>query len=396
MSSAVPVRFEKSGLICSINNKVVRAYRKDYPEIVYNYYRCDSRGVCVPTAKPVDQPINYYCHSGYGGTVKKISDYLFSGEVKHRGKNLYFGMEKLLGTDEKWINLIDILYNESYQQVKIDGLGELEFNDGVRGLIRKLDKNLQEGNDSSDQKIQRYLGFTDEQFNKVKQRLREKWTELDSEKKPYYTVGIGIAGLDLVVKERKESGYVMYISKKPVERRFSPSGESFLDKYGDLIMCCGFVNNISAPTTTHYGIFKNPVYFLLDHEMYGGISLKLHGFGAKIALEYFEGKKYMVNQPVASMAQIMKRYLTPDEMWIGMKNFPSKIQKFKKKLMDENYPPILWDEKTIMEEGTDLSKFNSLPEDKIQYQGEGVDGSGAGLLQVTIVYKLEKLSTFYT
>lgn len=129
----------------------------------------------------------------------------------------------------------------------------------------------------------------------------------------------------------------------------------------------------TVQTVTHFGIFKNPLYFLEKVETFAGISPDLHGFSAAAALELFPGAKYMITNPLDNMAQILSTHLGP-ALHLGsnsdLQQLEKKSEKQRKGLSD--HPPILHiDSHTgvqkIAKEGVDLSQhLDTLPDESAE------------------------------
>ncbi|BCS82499.1 hypothetical protein QLL95_gp0010 [Cotonvirus japonicus] len=185
--------------------------------------------------------------------------------------------------------------------------------------------------------------------------------------------------------------YISYFSKIPLYQQHSnrmvkqensekykniDNGNDYNLLFGHIVMSVGFISDFMEefPIVCHYGIFKNPPYFFDPDGKYANLSMFLHGFTAKMALTYFNNKKYMINSPLESMVKIMTNKLNKNTINIGTNEDIKNIELLEEdeKILLKTYPPRIhinsmniW---SIAREGVDLKKYpDVLPQELIEY-----------------------------
>ena len=186
------------------------------------------------------------------------------------------------------------------------------------------------------------------------------------------------------------------------ERRTAKTQAEYNSLFGDIVMSFVVIAEEGTPTTSHYGIFRNPLDFLDPEEKYKRTSMVPHGFAAEIASRYFHEKHYMVTNPLSSMAAIFTRALKPGEMFLGTNEDLKKISRksVRDVMLLQKYPPIWHEDPSthvtkIAREGTDISHhLDTLPEELTQFtakEGQVFDRSGMTEALRTVV-KLTSLA----
>ena len=255
------------------------------------------------------------------------------------------------------------------------------------------------------------FNYNQEQYQKVVEFIqRKKYYE----KKPFSGVRAGIAGMSQVLSSfcLNRKVFMVYASHVPIEKPHIndeeiniSNGKDYHTFFGHIIMSFVFITNDTAPTVTHYGIFRNPVSFLDPEEKYRGLSMKLHGFGAIVALTHFRNKKYMITSPLPSMIQIFVKYLGRNALHLGtnmdLKNFEKKSKEDRELL--ENYPPIFHlgrdGKNKIAKEGVNLSEYlESLPDEKAEFIAapkNQINFSGFSFQALTTLLNLTNLAELF-
>lgn len=204
-------------------------------------------------------------------------------------------------------------------------------------------------NKDSVEKYRKLLGLTLTDIEEIK-----KYGEKNLKNGPISHVKGGIAGLSHVLNLIKNEYNldkivaIVYISNKEITKRHSLN-EDFIDEkfdtfaidnykklFGHIIMSFGFVTTQTSCTTTHFGIFKNPLYLIKKDMRYANLSVLLHSFAAKITLDYINlgvlpigngfcndpkvitGQKlFTINYPMTSMINLFAKSLDKNAISIG-------------------------------------------------------------------------------
>lgn len=92
--------------------------------------------------------------------------------------------------------------------------------------------------------------------------------------------------------------------------------EPTLPNSGNVEMVVGMITSTNSPFTAHMGIFRANDY---KHEKHKDLSMKLHSFAAKAALEAYPTKLYMVTDPYENMRGIILKSIYEKNIfsWIG-------------------------------------------------------------------------------
>lgn len=80
----------------------------------------------------------------------------------------------------------------------------------------------------------------------------------------------------------------------------------FEKHYQNIVMSVGVVTDLNSISSTHMGIFKNPLFF--EDKNFSRLSLPLHSFAACWAYE--NGKKIQANKPINKMVSILEKCIT--------------------------------------------------------------------------------------
>lgn len=307
----------------------------------------------------------------FENTVEKIDDTLFVGNKKREHGLIYFAFEKI---DESNIGF----WKFYAQQARI-----------CSANFAWLSKN---GN-SYPNMFTDQLKVSQQDFLLMRQTIINKgW---DKSATIFGEDGIrgGINGMDSVLSKSMNDmvRYVVYISTDPVTQRHSDKNidktqdfDTYKKLFGQIVMSMGFVTKNDSPTTTHHGIFKNPLFFFDDDKLYAGIAMDLHGFSAKVALKFnpktngsvvFE-KRYMINSPTSSMIKIILEKISQQFIHLGISTDYTRNLDINSKQLIEKYPPIqhfyagIY---SLAKHDVDLSKYvnEPLPEKLTEYRSNG-------------------------
>lgn len=236
----------------------------------------------------------------------------------------------------------------------------------------------------------------------------------------------GFAGLDQLVwninGEVKCERYVGYISKTPITTKHQPwrqDGRTMIkhglseaapeDMYQDLhdhtnniLMSVGFTENDDTPTTTHYGIARNPLSFFDGKNEYKNLSMPLHGFLATFAKTRNPDKKWMINSPLRSMVDILKRdpRIEDGDIHIGTVEDLKRAKENNSNLLElfEQHPPILTSHNDILKEGLtadQLMRQNVSELIETKSSGQRINTSGLSMSFPQVAVKLDALIRCY-
>lgn len=241
---------------------------------------------------------------------------LFCGQIKSEdGKGIYFGFEEVLEDNICfWCS-----YGESTKHIS----------DSLESDWKRVCAN----SFSYPNAWSKCLNYSEEEYLQLVENLqKKKWTY---ETNPFGGAGLrgGATGMmsalcrgwsavpTVSVADRKV--FMVYASKIPVTKRhaINQGVTKRLDVYqaafSDIAMSFVYVADKDNPAVTHYGIFRNALSLLDIRESTKGISIKLHGFAATVALTQFVGKKYMITTPLPSMTEILCKYFGEGNISIG-------------------------------------------------------------------------------
>jgi hypothetical protein len=260
-------------------------------------------------------------------TISKISSGLYTSEyILKNDSKIYFGFEQLTND------------NHTFWQ---------HYEQQCTYLARFCSSMYQNMNKYSD-----FLLCDSEAYDKIKASIDKKgWT--NSVKRPFNGIIGGTAGMNQVLfvpSDLEKKVFVVYASPDPIISSNSndkiPANscktlDEFKIMFKHIIMSFIFITMDEAPSVSHYGIFRNPMYFLDFENKYSNIAMILHGFSATVALSQFEDKVYMINYPIPSMLNIILRECKAKAIHIGTNEdlVRSNLSDEDKQLL-EKYPPI--------------------------------------------------------
>ena len=233
------------------------------------------------------------------------------------------------------------------------------------------------------------------------------------EKDIFKQVWGGIMGMSYALEDYSEPDrivFMVYASNVPIKEPHTQKTFGNQDGCFKRIIISYVFTTSDNVSVTHYGIFRNPLSFLDLEENYRELSIKLHGFGASMALKLFRAKRYMVTCPMPSMIQIFIKYLKPGEIFMGtnedLKNFHKMTPE--QQVLLKKYPPrfhkgpedYYMDGDRIAKKNVDLSdyleflpiklaKFEGFHNRKIDFSFDTTDGA------LKTVIKLKKLASFF-
>lgn len=310
------------------------------------------------------------------GVIKKVNNDLYIGKKIFNGKKLYFGFEKYDKTNNK--------FWESYFRY-----AEMVLVRFYTFLCNEMSKKEYSFNDLFHSQPVSSMKLSRDDLKKIEEYiLNKKW---NCSRSPFKTIMQGLSGVHQVLnKHSRNQCYITYISNKKILNRhvnemmpidtemnceaiFGHIVMSFFviaDELKDLMD----INYDISPIVTHYGIFKNPSAFFDYDGVCSNKSMDLHGFAAKITLQYFN-KKYMANEPVMSMFKIIGENIDKEHIHCGtnidlhnaiINNNTDYIEIMKK------YPPRFHEFNniiTIVKKGVNVQDYlnKKIPNDLIEY-----------------------------
>ena len=323
--------------------------------------------------------------------IKEIKPGVYVGEMKlASGDTVYFGCEKLekLSHSRSWNN-----YMKSAEKMAWIWAG----------FVSEI--NSESYPDFGDKRIE-LMGYNAEEYETVMQFVQRK-KYFNSHVLDRLDDPISKSAQNCHPSDEKESRYIVYASSQPITKRLSSKspgdqdtkiwGTGYKERFGHILMSYSLITKPSSRTTTHMGIFRNPIDFLDVEERYKGLSMKLHGFGAAVAKEHMDRKQYMVNSPQRKMMEIMVKCIGSEHVHIGTNK---NLQEDKVNPMVKQYPPIVHiDGKGIVKiakRDIDLRNYlDHLPDEKAEIIGPQLEDinhhSATGLMAVVDITPLANL-----
>lgn len=302
-------------------------------------------GACIPEGKKgIDTkkvPESIGASESSNEHLKKIDDNLFTAQSTTKdGTPIYFGFEKIDDGNR--------LFWEAYRTSATD------MADKLRTLLRLIRKNNTEKYRAT---IKTVFSYNDAQFDALVEMIKNNPKNIgEGEDNGLYKLFSGMvggfSGMDLERNKEKRQFYIIYASSVPITRRHTNAdfdvNKSLEENFGNIIMSMSGITAANALTTTHTGISRNPLDFLKKDQKYAVISMKLHGFGALVWKKFFENKRYMITQPLESMADILKTKIDAKHIWID--TYPDELKELEKSGIDFDFSyPTLGAQKTTVD-----------------------------------------------
>lgn len=258
--------------------------------------------------------------------VVKICEGVYAGKGHTAsGEPVYFGMELLDKTNSlKWYR-----YLSDTKEMVRDGEDNFRRDDSLRDAIKKLSHGIRSDPLSH--------GFTDQEQQDFIGTLMKNGYAEQADKKLYVFAGIcdGIGGFEYRPDGRR---YAAYVSKKPVVGKHPFSGQSadghylaadgsyhririkeYIDVYADLVMSVGVHDTPGSIKYQTRGKFRNPISLIKND--YKGAAIPLQAFIAVVALQFFNGKRFMSVAPMLEVHQILCKTLQANQMYIAKNVF---------------------------------------------------------------------------
>ena len=335
--------------------------------------------------------------------IEKINDELFIGEKTIKNNEINFVFEKITKTNRTY-------WKNYASNAKI-----------INAQFKSICSS--EMYDSNQIENCKFLNLSENDYYNIKKRMVEKkWTRGEN---PFFGVDGGITGMVSMLRQNSdeddENGQVVYVAyisknrspsvKKMDEYIHIDNYQHYCDIFGDIVMSFMFITHKNSPITTHYGIFREPSMFLDTTGKYSDISLVLHGFVSCISLQYFDNKKYMINEPMPSMFNIIKSKIDKKYISIGTnKDFTgiysddegNIVKKNNEKfcMLSKDYPPRLYESgyrKFIVKKNVNLYDYidSPVPEEFIEQEVKMFDYGGATAGSYLTMIDLVAFSTFY-
>ncbi len=264
------------------------------------------------------------------GSVTQVANGVCAGKGTATSREtVYFGME-----------LVDQSNIDQWRRYRDHANYMVRDSRGVMVVSATLSE--PERRHAYDESIKEVTGFSEAEYTAYMKDLYEKGLYKKEKLNAINGVRTGIVAFNLTEDGKT---YVVYASKKPVTGKFPfPITNSFITLkdfdiiYDDILMSVG---SEDIPKTLVYhnrGIFRNPKSFIDGG--YKGLSLKLHGFSAAVAI--LSGKQYMVVNAAPAMQEVLNKHLKPKDAFID-KQIPAEYQEcipsgaFEKGILDVPY-----------------------------------------------------------
>lgn len=210
-----------------------------------------------------------------------------------------------------------------------------EYNNGFAKRSLEILKNIASRHKSADNLKSQFaevFKMNFEQYEAFLENDSKLMEAVDSSGVPSGMIGLreALKPFEYAEAEQAEKTlYMVYASKVPV-RDYSFNMYSFkkefltlnsvlqdFQRYQNIIMQFSLTTGKTSESTSHMGIYKNPMSFLDPSDKFAGISVLLHGFAAECSKEILH-KKIQVNKPTQIMVDLIvkavgKEFVSVDE-----------------------------------------------------------------------------------